>query len=142
MTCRYGYTEVPDQGHDFVEMVLLTVLNKLYKELHSVVQNSEELSLRYPALAKTDPGLIAASAVPAGNEPGVTIVGPVPGEPSVAGLKDPTTVNAPTSPIKALINKSLQMTSELLQCTACSSAHADPEVNSRTHNTFEALLLS
>ena len=115
---------MPDQGHDFVEMVLLTVLNKLYKELHSVVQNSEELSLKYPTLAKTDPGLIAASAVPAGNEPGVTVVGPIPGEPSGAGVKDPTTVNAgPTSPIKALINKSLQMTSENLKCTTCVDCH-------------------
>ena len=62
-SCRYGYTEVPDQGHSFMEMVLLTVLGKLYKELHAAMQNSPEVSAQSPALVNTHPQLILAAIV-------------------------------------------------------------------------------
>ncbi|DBA95327.1 hypothetical protein WJX82_010494 [Trebouxia sp. C0006] len=114
--CRYGYTEAPDQGNAFVESVLLTVLSKLYKELHSVIQNSPELSTRFPALASVQPSLIAAASPftpvsTAGHEPGVTLMGPVP-DPTVSLVsQDLSQASAGSaSPIKPLINKALQMT--------------------------------
>ena len=112
--CRYGYTEAPDQGNAFVESVLLTVLSKLYKELHSVIQNSPELSTRFPALASAGPSLIAAASSftpvgTAGHEPGVTIMGPVP-DPTVSLASQDQARAGSASPIKPLINKALQMT--------------------------------
>lgn len=100
-------------------MVLLTVLSKLYKELHSVIQNSPELSTQFPSLAAAHTDLITAavSASPGpihktGSEPGITVLGPAPeltlrqkaaaeGSPVAAGH---------SSPQKPLIAKALQMT--------------------------------
>ena len=110
--CRYGYTEAPDQGSAFVETVLLTVLSKLYKELHSTIQNSQELSDRFPALAASP--LIAAVSPsppvsPAGHPPGATVMGPVP-DPMLS-LMSQDSVETPagrTSSVKPLVNKALQ----------------------------------
>ena len=110
--CRYGYTEAPDQGSAFVETVLLTVLSKLYKELHSTIQNSQELSDRFPALAASP--LIAAVSPsppvsPAGHPPGTTVMGPVP-DPMLS-LMSQNSVETPagrTSSVKPLVNKALQ----------------------------------
>lgn len=73
---------MPDQGSSFVESVLLTVLGKLYKELHSVIQNSPELSTQFPSLASAHIDLIAAAGSTGsgpvdktGNEPGVAVMG-------------------------------------------------------------------
>ncbi len=127
--CRYGYTEAPDQGNAFVESVLLTVLSKLYKELHSVIQNSPELSTRFPALASVQPSLIAAASPftpvsTAGHEPGVTLMGPVP-DPTVSLVsQDLSQASAGSaSPIKPLINKALQMTGELNHNILCNMVH-------------------
>ncbi|DBA68205.1 TPA: hypothetical protein ACH3X2_013822 [Trebouxia sp. C0005] len=114
--CRYGYTEAPDQGNAFVESVLLTVLSKLYKELHSVIQNSPELSTRFPALAAAGPSPIATASPPthvssAGHEPSVTMMGPLPDPTVVLVSQDlPQGSTGSASPIKPLINKALQMT--------------------------------
>jgi len=117
--CRYGYTEAPDQGSAFVESILLTVLSKLYKELHSVIQNSPELSTRFPALASAGPSLIAAASPStpvstAGHQPGVTMMGPLP-DPAVSLVsQDLSQASAGSaSPIKPLINKALQMTGKI-----------------------------
>ncbi|KAA6426043.1 MAG: potassium transporter [Trebouxia sp. A1-2] len=114
--CLYGYTEAPDQGNAFVESVLLTVLSKLYKELHSVIQNSPELSTRFPALAAAGPSPIATASPPthvssAGHEPSVTMMGPLPDPTVVLVSQDlPQGSTGSASPIKPLINKALQMT--------------------------------
>ena len=108
-------------------MVLLTVLGKLYKELHSVIQNSPELSTQFPSLAAAHTDLIAATAstVPAplhksGDEPGVTVMGPVP-DPALHlaadGKGSPVSAGR-SSPEKPLIAKALQLT----------GAHATPKV--------------
>ncbi len=133
--CRYGYTEAPDQGNAFVESVLLTVLSKLYKELHSVIQNSPELSSRFPALASAGPSLIAAASPfnpvsTAGRQPGVTLMGPVP-DPTVSLVsQDQSQASAGSaSPIKPLINKALQMTGKMHDnrlCTKWFIPHAHP----------------
>ena len=124
MQCRYGYTEAPDQSNAFVESVLLTVLSKLYKELHSVIQNSPELSTRFPALASAGPSLIAAASPftpvsTAGHVPGVTIMGPVP-DPTVS-LVSQDLAQASASPIKPLINKALQMTGKIDHNRLCNT---------------------
>lgn len=108
-------------------MVLLTVLGKLYKELHSVIQNSPELSAHFPSLAAAHTDLIAAtvSTVPeplhkAGNEPGVAVLGPVP-DPALhlAADGEGYSVSAGrSSPQKPLIAKALQLT----------GVHATPKV--------------
>lgn len=96
-----------------MESVLLTVLSKLYKELHAVIQNSPELSTRFPALASAGPSLIAAASPisTTGHEPGVNLMGPVP-DPTVSLVsQDLYQARAGSaSPIKPLINKALQMT--------------------------------
>ena len=96
--CRYGYTEVPDQGHAFVETLLLTMLKKLYNELHTVIQNSEEdLCKAFPALAQGDLPQISAVAAPSSSGSGATVLGPV---------QPPS----PDAQAKPLIQKILQMT--------------------------------
>lgn len=113
--CRYGYTEVPDQGHSFVEMVLLTVLRKLYKELHTVIQISPELSTQFPSLASAHTDAIAAAVFTSpgldnttGGEPGVAVLGPVP-DPAATGEVAQVPAGSST-PQKSVINKALQMT--------------------------------
>lgn len=129
MQCRYGYTEAPDQGNAFVESVLLTVLSKLYKELHSVIQNSPELSTRFPALAAAGPSPIATASPPthvssAGHEPSVTMMGPLPDPTVVLVSQDlPQGSTGSASPIKPLINKALQMTGKIDQNTLCTKRY-------------------
>ncbi len=114
---------MPDQGSAFVESVLLTVLNKLYKELHSAIQNSQVLSARFPALASADLFLIAAASpsIPistTGTQPGVTVMGPV-SDPALSSLLSQESVETPagrTSSVKPLINKALQMTGQHHEC--------------------------
>ena len=99
-------------------MVLLTVLGKLYKELHAAIQNSSELSAQFPALAKAHPQLIAAAtsvasaaAGTSGSEPGVSVPSPVPDSALQLGAQEAAeALNGWSSPIKPLINKALQMT--------------------------------
>lgn len=127
--CRYGYTEAPDQGNAFVESVLLTVLSKLYKELHSVIQNSPELSTRFPALASAGLSLIAAASPfthvsSAGHEPGVTMMGPVPDLTVRLVSREQAQASAGSaSPIKPLINKALQMTGKIDHNRLCDMVH-------------------
>lgn len=94
--CRYGYTEVPDQGHAFVETLLLTMLKKLYTELHTVIQSSEDLSKRFPALAQEAVPYIPAVATTA-----------------AASLLGPVQPPSPREQAKPLIKKALQMTGDL-----------------------------
>lgn len=103
--CRYGYTEVPDQGHAFVETLLLTMLQKLYLELHKVICNSEDLSNRFPALAE---GLL----------PQISAVASIPGSPAGAGATGMGPVQAPSphEQAKPLIKKVLQMTGSSVMC--------------------------
>ena len=100
-------------------MVLLTVLGKLYKELHSVIQNSSELSTQFPSLAAAHTDVIAAivATVPApphktGNESGVAAMDPVP-DPALTlpakGEGSPLSAG-PSSPQKPLIAQALQLT--------------------------------
>lgn len=93
-------------------MVLTTVLHKLYRELHSVIQTSPELSTLFPSLASAHTALIAAAATtspaPAGSEPGVAVLGPVP-DPTAAGEAAQVPAGR-SSPEKPLLNKTLQMT--------------------------------
>lgn len=93
-------------------MVLITVLRKLYRELHSVIQTSPELSTLFPSLASAHTALIAAavatSPAPAGSEPGVAVLNPVP-DPTMAEEAAQMPAGHP-SPEKPLINKTLQMT--------------------------------
>ena len=120
MCRRYGYTEVPDQGSLFVEMVLLTVLSKLYKELHSVIQQSQELGIQFPTLVLADPNLIAAASPvrssPSGAHPGVTVMAPVP-DPSSSLLPQDSieTPTGRTSSVKPLISKAVQMTGTCIE---------------------------
>ena len=108
---------MPDQGSSFVELVLLTVLGKLYKELHSIIQNSPELSIQFPSLATAHSDLIAAavSTVPAplhktGKESGVAVMGPVP-NPALHPAADGSPATAGRStPQKPLIAQALQLT--------------------------------
>lgn len=114
---------MPDQGSSFVEMVLLTVLSKLYKELHSVIQNSPELSTQFPSLAAAHTDLITAAVSTgpgpidnASSEPGVTVLGPVPEltlrqKAAAAGEGSPPSAGR-SSPQNPLIAKALQMTGE------------------------------
>lgn len=109
-------------------MVLLTVLSKLYKELHSVIQNSPELSTQFPSLAAAHTDLITAavstSPVPidiTGSEPGVTVLRPAPEltlrQKAAAAEGSPVSAGR-SSPQKPLIAKALQMTGK----------HAAPKV--------------
>ena len=108
-------------------MVLHTVLGKLYKELHSVIQNSPELSTQFPSLAAAHTDLIAAtvSTIPAplhktGNEPGVAVMGPLPNPAlhAVADGEESPVSAGRSSPQNPLIAKALQLT----------GAHATPKV--------------
>jgi hypothetical protein len=112
-----------------VESILLTVLSKLYKELHSVIQNSPELSTRFPALASAGPSLIAAASPStpvssAGHEPGVTMMAPL-HDPAVSLVsQDLFQASAGSaSPIKPVINKALQMTGEMHDNRRCRMVH-------------------
>ena len=107
-------------------MVLLTVLGKLYKELHSAIQNSPELSACFPTLANAHMNLIAAATLTTAGPmtspgPGATVLGPVPN----ATLQLPAQGGADatagrSNPIKPLIKKALQMTGSAYKMTSIS----------------------
>lgn len=80
-----------------METLLLTMLKKLYNELHTVIQNSDDLCKAFPALAQGDLPQISAVAAPSSAGSGATVLGPV---------QPPS----PDAQAKPLIQKILQMT--------------------------------
>lgn len=96
-------------------MVLLTVLGKLYKELHSVIQNSPELSTQFLSLAAAHTDVVAAIVAPphkTGNESGVAAMDPAP-DPALhlpANREGFSLSAGRSSPQKPLIAQALQLT--------------------------------